>query len=71
MIVDRLENAAMYYPLGERIETALKFIRQEGLIDLEPGRYDIAGKPGGVTVGQSGQRHLRQQLIQPAAGFRF
>ncbi|MGB5529473.1 MAG: YhcH/YjgK/YiaL family protein [Ignavibacteriaceae bacterium] len=43
MIVDKIENAKLYYNLGARIKKALDYIQQTDLKSLKPGKYDIDG----------------------------
>lgn len=43
MIVDSLNNAAMYYGLGERFEKALRYLRETDFDNVQPGRYEIDG----------------------------
>ncbi|MBD3670093.1 MAG: YhcH/YjgK/YiaL family protein [Gammaproteobacteria bacterium] len=43
MIADRLENASLYYPLGERIMRALNFLQNSDLLALETGQHPIEG----------------------------
>lgn len=44
MIVDRLENAALYYSLGPRLERALRYLQVTDAGQLAPGRREIAGE---------------------------
>jgi YhcH/YjgK/YiaL family protein len=41
MITDRIENAERYYGLGDGIEKALRFVQEDALTDISPGRYEI------------------------------
>jgi len=43
MIIDKLENIAIYATLHTGITTALNFLSSPHVIDLVPGRYNIAG----------------------------
>ena len=43
MILDRLENAENYYDMHPDFQQALEFLRQPGLAELPPERYDIDG----------------------------
>ena len=43
MILDRIENAALYYRLGDRIEAALMALQTSELLRAEPGRYELQG----------------------------
>ncbi len=43
MILDRLENAALYRPLGPRIAAALDWLRATDIAALAEGRYELEG----------------------------
>ena len=43
MILDRIENAAMYRPLGTNIARALDYLGRTDFADLAPGRYELDG----------------------------
>lgn len=43
MIIDKIENAELYYKLGERILKSFNYIKKADLKKLKPGRYDIDG----------------------------
>ena len=44
MIVDRVQNAELYFGLGHRMETALKALRSPDLLRAAAGRYELAGE---------------------------
>jgi YhcH/YjgK/YiaL family protein len=44
MITDKLENAQLYYPLGGRIEKALKYLEETDLNNLPEGKHEIDGE---------------------------
>ena len=44
MVVDRIENANLYYGLGERIEAGLKYLENTDFTDKPPGKYSIDGE---------------------------
>ena len=44
MIVDRLENAALYFGLGERIATAMKYLIENDCTKLAVGKIPIRGE---------------------------
>lgn len=50
MIIDKIENASMYYGVGERIKAALEFLQRSDLADLAVGTYEIMGKDVYVMV---------------------
>ncbi len=41
MIIDHIENSSLYFPLGERIATALRALQTADLLRAEPGRHEI------------------------------
>lgn len=43
MIVDRIENAHVYYGLGPRIKKALQYLESAAYQGLQPGRHEISG----------------------------
>jgi YhcH/YjgK/YiaL family protein len=43
MIIDRLEHAHLYRPLGVEIARALDYLRQTALQNLDDGRYELDG----------------------------
>ena len=43
MIVDSLNNAAMYYGLGERLAKAFRYLQATDFDTLQPGRYEVEG----------------------------
>jgi len=43
MIIDNLENIDLYFGLGENIRSALLFLKQNQLIEMKDGRYEING----------------------------
>ena len=43
MIIDTIDNASLYYGLGDGIAAALKYIESSDFSALRPGRYDIDG----------------------------
>jgi biofilm protein TabA len=43
MIIDRLDNAAMYAGLGPRIAAALDYLRRTDFTALPDGRYELDG----------------------------
>jgi len=44
MVADKLENAKLYFNLGERINKGLKYILDSDFSKSEPGIYEIEGK---------------------------
>lgn len=44
MILDKLENAAMYAGISENLKKGLEFLKNTELSNLEIGRYEIDGK---------------------------
>lgn len=43
MIIDTLDHAEMYAPLGKGVARALKYLRDEDIAAKDPGRYDLDG----------------------------
>lgn len=43
MILDRLENSATYYPMGDGLKKALEFLRSADIDALADGRHAIDG----------------------------
>jgi len=43
MIIDKIENAELYYKLGERILKSFNYIKKADLKKLKPGKYEIDG----------------------------
>jgi len=41
MIIDRIENASLYYTLGSGIADALEYIKKNDLSKIESGKYEI------------------------------
>jgi len=44
MIIDKVENAKIYYKLSDRIKKSFDYITQTDLKELEPGKYEIDGE---------------------------
>ncbi len=43
MIIDKLENSSLYFPLGERFEKGFKFLIDDDLSSLPEGKHEIDG----------------------------
>jgi YhcH/YjgK/YiaL family protein len=43
MITDHISNAALYYPISERLKMALQYLADTDFSKLAPGRYDQDG----------------------------
>jgi YhcH/YjgK/YiaL family protein len=43
MIIDKIENACLYFGLSPEIKTALEFLQKTDCAKLEPGRHEIDG----------------------------
>jgi len=50
MVLDKIENASLYYGLGKNFETALRYAQEHDLAALEVGRHDIDGDNVYVSV---------------------
>jgi YhcH/YjgK/YiaL family protein len=44
MIIDKLENAALYASISENLKIGFDFLKNTDLINLESGKYEIAEK---------------------------
>ncbi len=44
MVFDCLKNAEQYFPLGEKIEKALRYLSNTDFTNVEPGTYEIDGE---------------------------
>jgi len=78
MIVDRLNNAALYSGLGERIATALKYLNENDCTKLPVGKIPIQGdqifaivqdnitKPRAEGIWESHRKYIDVQFV--AAG---
>lgn len=44
MILDRLENAALYQPLGARVALALDYLGRTDFASMPDGRYEVDGE---------------------------
>lgn len=75
MVFDRLKNAQQYFPLGEKIEKALKYLAGTDFKNVEPGTYEIDGenifaivqlyntKPSSSTKWESHKKYIDIQYI--------
>jgi YhcH/YjgK/YiaL family protein len=43
MITDHISNAALYFPISERMKMALEYLADTDFYQLAPGRYDLDG----------------------------
>ena len=50
MIIDRIENASLYYPIHARFERAFEHIRQMDVENIPAGRYELDGEKMYVLV---------------------
>lgn len=50
MIIDKLENAHLYFGLGERFAKGFKFLQENDLNSFENGKYEIDGENLFVSV---------------------
>ena len=44
MIIDKLENAHLYYPMHELFEKAFEFVKNNDLTKLESGDHEVIGR---------------------------
>ncbi len=50
MIVDQIDHVGQYYKLGDRIETALRYLSDVDITSMDNGQYPIRGKDIYVVV---------------------
>jgi len=50
MIIDRIENASLYYGMHPSIKKALEYLKQTDFSAMEPGNYDLDGENMYVMV---------------------
>ena len=43
MIIDSINNDFFYYGVNKRLIRAFKFLKEENLVEIEPGKYEIDG----------------------------
>ena len=43
MIIDKIENASLYFGISDRIKKALRYIQNTDFLKIELGRHDIDG----------------------------
>lgn len=60
MIIDKLSNAEQYYGLSQRIEKALKYLKDTDLAKLEIGKYEIEGKNIFAVVSEYETKNIEQ-----------
>ena len=44
MVFDKIKNAKLYFPLGEKIQKALQYLAKTDFSSVEPGKYEIDGE---------------------------
>ncbi|MDT8717956.1 YhcH/YjgK/YiaL family protein [Clostridium sp. 19966] len=52
MIVDKLNNAELYYGVNPSIKTALKYLKEKDLKSLQPGKYPIDGDKIYISISE-------------------
>lgn len=60
MIIDTLEHADFYFPLGNRIETGLRYLRDTDFSLISPGKMEIEGKEVYVSIQESVSKPLSE-----------
>jgi YhcH/YjgK/YiaL family protein len=75
MILDRLENASMYRPLGKTIAAALDYLRQADFSKVPDGRHELDGqrlyvmvqryetKPLADTIWEAHRKYIDVQYV--------
>jgi YhcH/YjgK/YiaL family protein len=64
MIFDTLENAKLYYGLGERIEKGFRFLQETDLDSLEIGRHEIDGDRLYILVQEYEPKEVKDALYE-------
>jgi biofilm protein TabA len=79
MIIDHIQNGALYHGLGARIRTALEYLVKTDFAAMVPGRYDLDGdqvfaliqqyetRPREQGIWEAHRRYIDVQYV--AAGF--
>ncbi|MCU6711427.1 YhcH/YjgK/YiaL family protein [Paenibacillus sp. J5C_2022] len=62
MIIDQLENAAIYAEMHAKIGAALNYLQRYPLIDREPGRYEIEGSDMFLLLQQYETREVKDSF---------
>ena len=44
MVFDKIKNAKLYFPLGEKFQKALQYLADTDFSSVEPGKYEIDGE---------------------------
>lgn len=65
MIIDKIQNASLYYGISKRIETALKFLENNDFSNMECGKYDIEGSDVYLVV-QSYESKYKENALYEA-----
>lgn len=74
MIYDKLEKASVYVSAHERLDAAVEFLRQDGLLQRADGRYDLSeglyaslqtydSKPAEESLFESHRRYIDVQCV--------
>jgi YhcH/YjgK/YiaL family protein len=64
MIVDRLENASLYFGIGERIAAALRFLKENDCTKLAVGKAPIRGEQIFALVQDNTTKPRAQGVIE-------
>ena len=64
MIIDRIENAALYNGLGAGIVAALNYIKQNDLNNVEVGKYEIVKDQVVMLVMESVQKNTNKVRME-------
>jgi YhcH/YjgK/YiaL family protein len=75
MVIDKIKNASMYYGINKRLEAAFKFLQDNELAKMAPGKYEIDGdriyalihhyetKPKEKSLWEAHRRYIDVQYI--------
>jgi len=64
MILDKIENSSLYFPLGERIKQALIYIKETDFTKLESGKHNIDGDKLFVLVNEYKTKNISECMME-------
>jgi len=64
MIIDRIENASLYYGLGAAITEAFEYLKNNDLTTIKPGNYSITGDEIRMLVFDSEQTNIDRVTME-------
>lgn len=60
MIIDNIKNVQLYYGLNERLDKALKYMKESSISSMAPGKYEIDGTDVYILVQQYESKPLEE-----------